>query len=102
MIAVSGTTAIDESGEVVGSGDVYRQTTYILAKIRRTLAELGAEMQDVIRTRTYLTEISQFEGFAKAHRIAFEGIDPAATCVEVKGLVDDRLLVEVEVEAVKP
>lgn len=102
MVFVSGTTAIDENGNVVGDADVFAQSMYIFAKIREALAKLGAEMNDVVRTRSYLTDMSQFAGFANAHREAFEGIEPVATCVAVKCLVDSRLLVEVEVEAFKP
>ena len=102
MILVSGTTAINENGDIVGDGDIFEQTTYIFTKIRETLARLGAETGDVVRTRSYLTDMTQFAGFAKAHQEAFEGIDPVATCVAVKSLVDSRLLVEVEVDAFKP
>lgn len=99
VIAVSGTTAVDENGNVVG-GDVYHQATFVLQKIRRALRELGADLDDVIRTRTFLTDMSELDGFAQAHRETFGGIDPAATCVEVSKLVDDRLLIEIEVDAV--
>ena len=99
FIAVSGTTAVDESGEVVGGDSVYAQASFVFAKIQRALHELGAGLEHVVRTRTFLTDMSQLDGFMRAHRETFDGIDPAATCVEVSQLVDDRLLVEVEVEA---
>ena len=98
-VAVSGTTAVDENGNVVGV-DMYQQAAFVLRKIRHALRELGADLTDVVRTRTFLTDMSQLDGFAKAHRETFGGIDPAATCVEVSGLVDDRLLIEIEVDAV--
>jgi len=102
IIAVSGTVAADERGAVVGAGSVYEQTRYALGKIRRALNALGADFQDVVRTRTFLTDISRFDEFARAHREAFEGIDPVATCVEVARLVSPEMLVEIEVDAVTP
>ena len=101
LVAVSGTTAVDENGNVVGD-DVYHQATFVLRKIRRALGDLGADLDDVVRTRTFLTDMSQLDGFARAHRETFGGADPAATCVEVSGLVDDRLLIEMEVDAFMP
>jgi len=100
LIAVSGTVAVDEKGNVVGAGDMYEQARYALAKIRKALVELGADLADVVRTRTFVTDISKFEGFARAHREAFTGIDPVATCVEVQRLVSPELLIEIEVDAI--
>lgn len=99
VVAVSGTVAVDEQGKVVGA-DTYEQTRYALQKIEQALRELGSGLHDVVRTRTYLTDISTFEQFARAHREAFTGVDPAATCVEVSRLVSPEFLVEVEVDAV--
>lgn len=98
-IAVSGTVAVDEHGKVVGA-NTYEQTKFALQKIERALRELGAGLSDVVRTRTYLTDISTFDDFARAHREAFASIDPAATCVEVTRLVTSGLLVEIEVDAI--
>jgi enamine deaminase RidA (YjgF/YER057c/UK114 family) len=100
FIAVSGTTAVDEKGEVVAPGDLYAQTVFALRKIERALAELGGSLKDAIRTRTFITDMSRFDEFARAHRKAFEGIDPAATCVEVAKLASPELLVEVELDAI--
>lgn len=100
FIFVSGTVAVDESGAVIGTGDLYMQTSYALKKIEVALHELGAGLRHVVRTRTFLTDMDLFEDFAKAHHEAFQGIDPAATCVEVKRLVVPELLVEIEVDAV--
>lgn len=100
VIVVSGTVAVDERGATVGPGDLYEQSRYALAKIERALRELGAGLRDVVRTRTFLTDISRFDEFARAHREAFEGVDPAATCVEVAALVAPDLLVEIEVDAI--
>jgi enamine deaminase RidA (YjgF/YER057c/UK114 family) len=99
-IVVSGTAAVDEAGNTVGTGDMYRQTKYVLGKIERALGELGASLRDVIRTRTFVTDMSRFEEFARAHKEAFEGIDPAATLVQVSQLVTPDLLVEIEVDAI--
>jgi enamine deaminase RidA (YjgF/YER057c/UK114 family) len=99
-IVVSGTVAADENGKTVGAGDVYAQAIYAIRKIERALNELGSGLQDVVRTRTFLTDISRFDEFARAHREAFAGIDPAATCVEITRLVSPDLLVEIEVDAI--
>jgi len=85
---------------VVGPGDLFRQCEFVFEKIARALAECGASMADVVRTRTFVTDVSRFEEFARAHRAAFQGIDPVATCLEVKALVRADLLVEIEVDAV--
>ena len=98
---MSGTTAVDENGEVVGKS-VYQQAVFVFAKIERALAELGARLDDVVRTRTFITDMDQFEGFARAHRETFQDIDPAATCLGVSALVDERLLIEIEVDALLP
>lgn len=100
LVFVSGTVAVDETGSVVGAGDLYVQTSYAIRKIEKALRELGAELRHVVRTRTFVTDIGGFEQFARAHREAFEGIDPVATCVEVQRLVAPELLVEIEVDAV--
>lgn len=100
FIAVSGTTAVDEKGAVVAPGDLYGQTVFALRKIERALGELGGSLKDTVRTRTFITDMSRFEDFARAHRRAFEGIDPAATCVEVSKLAAPELLVEVELDAI--
>ena len=99
-IVVSGTAAVDEAGKTVGPGDMYAQTKYVLGKIERALGELGAGLRDVIRTRTFVTDMSRFDEFARAHKESFEGIDPAATLVQVSQLVTPDLLVEIEVDAI--
>lgn len=99
LIWVSGTVAVDETGNVVSPGNLYEQTSYALEKIRRALDQLDASLRHVVRTRTYVTNIGRFDEFARAHREAFAGIDPVATCVEVKRLVAEGLVVEIEVDA---
>jgi enamine deaminase RidA (YjgF/YER057c/UK114 family) len=99
-IFVSGTVAVDEAGQAVAPGDMYEQARFVLEKIERTLEGLGAGLRDVVRTRAYVTNIGQFEDFARAHHKAFEGIDPAATCVEVARLIAPEFVVEIEVDAI--
>lgn len=101
-VYVAGTTAVDDDGAVVGAGDVFRQTEHALRRIAGALERCGASLAHVVRTRTFLVDVSRFAEFARAHRAAFAGIDPVATCVEVKALVRPDLLVEIEVDAVVP
>jgi enamine deaminase RidA (YjgF/YER057c/UK114 family) len=99
-IVVSGTVAVDEQGNVIGPGDLYRQTQACIQRILTALQQLEADASNVIRTRAFVTDISRFDEYARAHRETFEGIDPAATCVEVARLIRPEFLVEVEVDAV--
>ena len=100
IIVVSGTVAVDEEGKVVAPGDLYGQTAFALKKIEKALRALDASLKDVVRTRTFVTDLGRFDEFARAHREAFQGIDPTATCVQVTRLVSPELLVEIEVDAV--
>lgn len=99
-IEVSGTVASDESGNVVGTNNAYEQTTYILQKIEKALANAGASLKDVVRTRMFVTDISRFEEYAKAHGEAFSAIKPCTSMVEVKGLVGAEYLIEIEATAI--
>lgn len=99
IIEVAGTTAVD--GEtVIGEGNIYEQTKFIFRKIERALEEAGGTMADVVRTRMYVTDISQSEAVGRAHAEFFAAIRPAASMIEVRGFIDPRLLVEIEVTAV--
>ncbi|MEZ4706613.1 MAG: RidA family protein [Caldilineaceae bacterium] len=100
VIEVAGTTAVDESGAVVGVNDPYAQTMFILQKIERALHEAGASMQDVVRTRMFVTDISRWEAVGRAHGEFFRDVRPAATMVEVSALISPELLVEIEVSAI--
>jgi enamine deaminase RidA (YjgF/YER057c/UK114 family) len=101
VVEVAGTTAMD-GDQLVGLGSVYIQTKYIFQKIEKALAEAGASLNDVVRTRMFVTDISKWEEIGKAHGEIFAAIKPASTMVEVSALIDDRLLIEIEVTAVIP
>ena len=97
-IEVAGTTAMD--GEVlIGKGDIYQQTVFIIKKIERLLQEAGATLEDVVRTRMYVTDIGQWEFVGNAHGEFFHLIRPVTTMVEVSRLINDDLLIEMEVTA---
>lgn len=99
IIEVAGTTAMD--GDVlVGKGDLYLQTKFIFTKIEKALQHFGASMNDVVRTRMYVTNIAEWEKAGKAHGEFFAAVKPAATMVEVSGLIDAGLLIEIEVTAI--
>ncbi len=99
-IAVSGTTAVDENNIIVGKDNAYEQTIFIFKKIENALKKLGAGMENIIRTRMFVTNIKNWEQIGKAHGEFFGEIKPAATMVEVAKLIDNKLLVEIEVDAV--
>jgi len=100
VVVVAGTTAVDETGKVVGAGDLHAQTRFVLQKIGRALREAGASFSDVVSTRSFVTDISRWEEFGRAHAEIFREIRPTCTLVEVKGLVRPDMLVEIEVMAV--
>lgn len=100
MIEVAGTTAIDEKGQVVGLGDPGEQTKFILSKIEKALTSAGATLNDVIRTRMFVTNIADWETIGRIHGLYFKDIKPVATMVEVKSLISPELLVEIEVTAI--
>ena len=100
VVEVAGTTSVDGEGNIIGSGDPYAQAKFILAKIEKALNDAGATMADVIRTRMYVVDITQWEQIGRAHGEVFRAIKPAATMVEVSALIQPELLVEIEVTAV--
>ena len=99
IVEVAGTTAV-EAGEVVGKGDAYAQTVCIFKKIERALQEANVGLQDVVRTRIYVTNIQDWEAVGKAHGEFFRTIKPASTMLEVSALINPELLVEIEVRAI--
>ncbi|MBP6665249.1 MAG: RidA family protein [Chitinophagales bacterium] len=98
MVFVAGTTAVDGL-VVVGEGNIYQQTHFIITKIEKALQQCGASLANVVQTRMYVTNINQWEQVAKAHSEFFDTIRPAATMVEVSALAMPQLLIEIEVIA---
>jgi len=99
-IEVSGTTATDDDGAVVGVDDPYAQTVRAIENVERALAKLDASLADVVRTRTFVTDVDHWQAVGRAHGEAFGEVGPATTMVEVSALVDPDLLVEMEAVAV--
>jgi enamine deaminase RidA (YjgF/YER057c/UK114 family) len=100
FVYVSGTTATDSQGNVVGMEDAGAQTIQALKNIQRALESVGARLEDMVRTRIYVTDIKRWEEVGKAHGAFFKEIRPTTTMVEVKALVNPEMLVEIEAEAV--
>jgi len=98
-IYVTGTTATGENGEIVGAGDAYAQTVQVVKNIERALQALGATLENVVRTRMFVTDISLWEEYGRAHGEFFREIMPATTMVEVSRLIDPLMLIEIEADA---
>lgn len=101
VIEISGTTSVD--GEtVIGKGNMYEQAVFIFQKIEKVLIEAGGSLNDVVRTRMYVTDISKWEEAGKAHALFFKEIKPVTTMIGVSKLINDELLIEIEATAITP
>ncbi|MGK7371201.1 MAG: RidA family protein [Candidatus Halalkalibacterium sp. M3_1C_030] len=100
QIYVSGTTATDKEGNIVGKGDPYRQTIRTIENIEKALKDAGSSLSDIVRTRIYVTDISQWKEIGRAHGSFFDKILPATSMVEVSSLIDKDMLVEIEAVAI--
>jgi enamine deaminase RidA (YjgF/YER057c/UK114 family) len=99
FVLVAGTTAMGPDDVVFGLGDVYAQTVYALDAVEEALAQAGATLEQVVRTRLFVTDIGRSDEIGRAHRERFGAIRPAAAMLEVQALVDPRMLVEIEADA---
>ena len=100
IVEVTGTVASGENGEVIGEGDAYLQTKYIYQKIEAVLERAGAGMKDVVRVRMFVTDISRWEEYGRAHSEFFKEIKPCNTMVEVSALIEPGYLIEIEATAI--
>ncbi|HEY8397535.1 MAG TPA: RidA family protein [Flavihumibacter sp.] len=99
-IEVTGTVAINDRNEIVGMDDAYEQTRFIIQKIAKVLEQTGASLKDVVRTRLYVTDISRWEEYGRAHGEFFGSIKPCTTMVEVSSLISPEYLIEIEATAI--
>ncbi len=100
QVFVSGTTATDAEGAIVGLGDAYAQTKQIMTNLQSALERAGARLEDVVRTRIFVTDIAQWEAVGRAHGETFAAIRPACTMVEVAKLIAPEVMVEIEADAI--
>ena len=100
VIEVTGTVAVDDEGKTVGVNDAYLQAKFIIQKIEKVLQRAGATLKNVVRTRMFVTDISRWEEYGKAHGEFFGQIKPCTSMIEVKGLIDKEYLIEIEATAI--
>src|SRR5688572_2930661 len=100
IIEVTGTVAVDDNNEIVAPGDAYEQTKFIIKKIEKILQQAGACLKDVVRTRMFVTDISRWEEYGKAHGEFFKNIRPCTSMIEVSALIGPEYLVEIEATAI--
>lgn len=99
-IEVTGTVAVDDQGNIVGTGDAYLQTRFIIEKIEKVLQRAGASLHDIVRTRMFVTDISKWEEYGKAHGEFFKDIRPCTSMIEISALIDPGYMIEIEATAV--
>jgi len=99
-IEVTGTVAVDDNSNLVGGNNAFEQTKFILQKIEKVLEKAGGSLKDVVRTRMFVTDISRWEEFGKAHGEFFKDIKPCTSMIEIKGLIAPEYLIEIEATAV--
>ena len=99
-IEVTGTVAVNENNEVVGRENHYEQTRFIIQKIEGILQKAGGSLNDVVRTRMFVTDISKWEEYGRAHGEFFKSIKPCTSMIEIKGLIDPEFLIEIEATAI--
>ncbi|HTL10561.1 MAG TPA: RidA family protein [Chitinophagaceae bacterium] len=99
-IEVTGTVAVDDEGNTVGINDAFAQAEFAILKIEKVLQRAGASLQDVVRTRMFVTDISRWEEYGRAHGKYFKDIMPCTSMIEVKGLIDPSYLIEIEATAI--
>ncbi len=99
-VEVTGTVAVDDNNNLVGGNDAYEQTRFIIQKIEKALQRAGASLNDVVRTRMFVTDISRWEEYGKAHGEFFKDIKPCTTMVEVSKLISPEYLIEIEATAI--
>lgn len=99
-IEVTGTVAVDEHGKVAGSNNAYEQTKFVIKKIEKVLQRAGASLKDVVRTRMFVTDISKWEEYGKAHGEFFKDIKPCTSMIEISALIDPAYLIEIEATAI--
>jgi enamine deaminase RidA (YjgF/YER057c/UK114 family) len=100
IIEITGTVAVDENSLLVGKDDAYGQTKFIIEKIEKVLKTAGASLKDIVRTRMFVTDISRWEEYGKAHGEFFFEIKPCTSMIEVKGLIAPEYLIEIEATAI--
>lgn len=100
VVEVTGTVAVDENNQLVGGSSAFDQTTFVIQKIEKVLQRAGASLKDVVRTRIFVTDISRWEEYGRAHGNFFKDVKPCTTMVEVKALISPEYLVEIEATAI--
>jgi enamine deaminase RidA (YjgF/YER057c/UK114 family) len=100
IIEVTGTVAVDDDNNLVGANDAYAQAKFVILKIEAVLQKAGASLKDVVRTRMFVTDISRWEEYGKAHGEFFKDIKPCTSMIEVKGLIAPEYLIEIEATAI--